>query len=1169
MYVKEARIHNFKTYRSAKILLVDGLNVITGPNGCGKSNTLEAIIFGLKEKNPKIVRVQNFSQVINRGTSGYRGRDTSVSLTLSAKNGKDALKLKRGITENGRMIYYINGKKASMKSYMNALLTSSDAPVRYRYLAQGSVIRTAEMTSRERGNLLEDIAGISVYDERRKKALSMLDEADHKLGIAVAKIDEIRANLMNLFYESLSASQKTMAERELNRLLAADKSAQIRERKVHFEKIEEELGQAVGNRSMVRKKRLEEEKKRKNVLDQMKKLNSLMEERGGKTILQLEKERAKLSSEKGKIEWIIKNEEEKLGSSTDDVERLTLEVNETRELLKDARTKTKALEREIAENKKNIEELKGKENQFVSELEKLSKQREELISTSADAARKKDEIYLKGIEKEAERRISKLRRETLEVELDGMKKRLQIIQGNLEGIQRLVDELRSIEFRKKDEIRETSKKIISIEKRKKRITKEVFDAEKIYDRAKALYVRIKVKVEIQERVTKTLKDARKVREVATRGVLPQVRGILSDLVTAPPDMMKLLKIVAGDGWNSILVDSWETAKETYNLARKLDSRVLITVLKDYETSQRKRRGPVKESPLARYVNTSKELEPLVDELFGQTIVVKNLQEAFEKASAGYDAVDEKGEFFVRKGIMGGGNIGEASILKTLPIKDLRDMEIAIENFKKMTKIRRRDIEDLDANIMSLRKEVTHEVGSLENTRGSEKAFRRNLKVLKGIRTDLKKRLMTTQSSLERAQCEEELLDKQMRDLMEDVSRAEGLKLEEAIRSFETQAQKTRSIISEIREEIFHIESRNESLVINQKNLEESIDRVFYSEIEVKKEKLKDFKAKIRRSKRRLKQKEKKKEKLSEAIKDSTDKIAELEKNISEYRRDISNKREETEQIETELKILDDNLEKLWIRIADMKEKKARIHGEVEKLKTEMANLGYRRAVEIANPEYVKELIDVLKAEAMEIGRINLLARSSYISKVENYEKFSKRRNELEAEKNSILEFIDRIDREREGIFLDVFSRVNEKFKEIFHDMSPEGNAELRIEDMNDLINSGVQIMVQFPSKPLIEMASLSGGEKSIVVVAFLLALQTVEPGAIFILDEIDAHLDPINVERFIKVLKKTSGENQVIVSTLKAHVAEAAENLIGITMRRDVSRVIPMPNKILVAGRSG
>ncbi len=1166
MYVKEVRIHNFKTYRSAKTSLVDGLNVITGPNGCGKSNILEAIIFGLKERNPRIFRVQSFSQVISRGTGSRRERDTSVSLTLSAKGGEDTLKLRRMISENGRMRYYVNGRRVSMKGYMNALLTFSDTPVRYRYLAQGSVIRTAEMTPRERGELLEDIAGISVYDDRRGRALTMLDEADHKLGVAVAKIDEIRANLMNLFYEGLSASRKTMAERELNRLLAADKSAQMRGREVALRKIEEELEDAVGKRNELRKKRLEEEKERKVIIDQIKKLDNMMEERGGGTILELEKERARLNSEEGKVEWIIQNEKEKLGGFMGDVERLNLEIRGNVGVLNDARNKTKALEREIMENEKNIEELKGKEEELVSELVELSKRRDEIVSTSVDIAGKKDELYLKGIEKEAERRISKLRRETLEVELEGMSKRLEIIQGNIEGIQNLVGELRAIKLRKEEEAREAERRIKRLEKRRKRIIEEVSNAEKMYEKAKALYLRIKVRIEIQERVTKTLKDAKRVKEVATRGVLPKVRGILSDLVTANPGMRRLLEIVAGDRWNSIVVDDWGTAEEAYNLAKRLDCRILITVLRDYK-GRKKSRGSVKEKTLADYVNAPKELKLLVDELFGQTMIVKNLQEAFEKASAGYNAVDERGEFFIRKGTIGDGHISETPILKEMPIKNLEDMESAIESFKKMTRLRRRDVDDIDADVKSLRKEITREVGNLENTRGAEKAFRRNLKVLKGIRIALKKRVETIQSSLERAQREGELLEKRMRDLMEDVSRTEGLKLEEVMRNLDTQAHKTRSTISEIREEIFQIDSRNESLITNKKNLEESLERVFNSEIKTKREKLKDLKAKIRQSKRKVRYNEQKKERLSKIIQESTSQIEELEKNISEYRNDISRKREDVDEIEADLKFLDDDMEKLWIRIADMKEEKARIRGVIEKLRTEMANLGYRQAVQIANPRYIKELRDVLTAETAEIGRINLIAKNSYVSKVENYERFSQRRNELEAEKNSILEFIDRIDRERERIFLDVFSKVNEKFKEIFHDMSPEGRAELTIGDMNDVFDSGVQVITQFPSKPPIEMASLSGGEKSIVIVAFLLALQTVEPGAIFILDEIDAHLDPINVERFIKVLKKTSKENQIIVSTLKASVAEAAENLIGITMRRDVSRVIPMPNKILAAGR--
>ena len=230
---------------------------------------------------------------------------------------------------------------------------------------------------------------------------------------------------------------------------------------------------------------------------------------------------------------------------------------------------------------------------------------------------------------------------------------------------------------------------------------------------------------------------------------------------------------------------------------------------------------------------------------------------------------------------------------------------------------------------------------------------------------------------------------------------------------------------------------------------------------------------------------------------------------------------------------------------------------------DIKNKGFNYPVLVYDSSSIDEVIKDLDDEMKSIGSINLLAKPNYLERVNNYKQFSLRRYDLESERRSILNFIDSIDQEKEKIFMDAFNKINNSFIKIFTNMFPDGKAELEILDENDIFEQGINIMIQFPKKSMVELSSLSGGEKSVVVVSLLLALQSADPGAIYLFDEIDAHLDARNTSRFTKVISDTAKENQIIIVTLKSEIAEMSDYLIGITMRNQISRIMKMPNKIL------
>jgi chromosome segregation protein len=232
--------------------------------------------------------------------------------------------------------------------------------------------------------------------------------------------------------------------------------------------------------------------------------------------------------------------------------------------------------------------------------------------------------------------------------------------------------------------------------------------------------------------------------------------------------------------------------------------------------------------------------------------------------------------------------------------------------------------------------------------------------------------------------------------------------------------------------------------------------------------------------------------------------------------------------------------------------------ECEGQKSELLQLGHKTPVPVDVKE-VKSLeaaLDLMRFEFTQLGSVNQLAPTHYDEQQRNYKQLSVRRNQLEGERRTILEFIDEIERKKRTVFSDAYDRVNESFSHFFQRLTGGGRGWLSLEKPEDPFSGGLDIFVQFPGKASRLIASASGGEKSVVAVAFIFAIQSLSPAAFYVFDEIDAHLDPYNAERLADLLKEQSSNSQFIVITLRDVVIDRAEKLFGVYIQRGISKIV-------------
>jgi chromosome segregation protein len=361
----------------------------------------------------------------------------------------------------------------------------------------------------------------------------------------------------------------------------------------------------------------------------------------------------------------------------------------------------------------------------------------------------------------------------------------------------------------------------------------------------------------------------------------------------------------------------------------------------------------------------------------------------------------------------------------------------------------------------------------------------------------------------------------------------------------------------------------------------TLDDIEY-QLREQKESLRSLEAEIEISAHRIKTlKREKDEDLEFELKEKSKEALELEKELALQEDELKGLRDQEQQIidssgasftvlqeyEKNIRTLTDNEKRisrdyhnLEKEIALLKKDIVDLGSKETELISSLNQIGYNYMEENSSHGVdLEENIQQLTREYETLRpRINLRAHDSYVQVIEGYRGMSSRKNHLEEERNSIVLFVEEIDKEKKNVFMEAFKKVDTNLRKTFSEVSGEGgHAWLEIENLEDIFSNGIMLMVQFPGKSARESTVLSGGEKTMAGTVFLLALQSLKPSPFYLLDEVDAHLDSQNTDRLSRVLLSRSLEsNQIIMVTLKDSTVSKASLIYGVYPREGVSQIV-------------
>lgn len=1168
IHISKISLRNFKSFRRVSLPIPRGFTAIVGPNGSGKSNIVDAICFVLGRSSAKSLRAERFSDLIfNGGKKGKPAREAEVSIYFD-NSGRELpiatreVKITRSIDINGNSVYRLNGKRTSRAEILDLLRQANIRPDGHNIILQGDITRIIEMNPVERRKIIDEIAGIADYDEKKNKALRELEKVKDNLSRARDVFREVSSQLEKLARErdaALRYEELTARVRKNKALVLSSKFLEIQERLSELEQElafgEERLGRLARHREILgMKKQVKKE--------QMERLNreiAVKEESEHYRVFR------RLEQTRSRVDYL----KEKLKSAEREVERQNSKLEEAKEaLLKLHRERGQAearltqLEREVREREANLEELR----------EELRGKYRELRNLEASSAGKREHLseLVAKLEAVREKLLSLEREEALlqEREREGAARVSKLEQEHHQARRRYSEATRELKLAREElaaregELSELREALSELRERVSELKSALAGAAGELEFRREELARLKAKQQAAEELRRSSGDAavEAVLELRDSGRVSGIYGTIAELASVDERFALAIEVAAGRGLKSIVVESDAVAEECIrHLKEKKIGRATFLPLNKIK--------PRRVSPQARelasrsygfaldLIDFDDRFFPAFSHVFGDTVVVENL--AFARRELGKARmVTLEGDLLETSGRITGGYYRRRAKLEFSRSR-LSQLEGEVAELQK----RRERLEaELEAK---LEEKERLERSAMEAEKAAELLGAR-LRALEKERGELSQALASTEAELREAKAKlielgrrRKELEPELRELRREAERltAERCALEEELRSAEAEA-----LLAEIR-------ALEERLLEEERSLEAK-----RGEARVLRSRLEEIIASKAHALRSA---------LLEALalrRSAREQARALASELSTAEAEFSSAREREAEIKRELKQMRQRLQELsrairliTHKIEELQRSEAEVRAKLEAAKIERAKLQAKQEslaealkeyndveVELLVPIETEELereIAKMEAELRSLEPVNMRAVEDYEVVKEKYDRLEFRLRKLDEEKEAILRLMEEIEQRKLAVFMEVFENIALNFRRIFRRLSEGGEAELILDEEAPL-EGGLQIQAKPPGKNPQYIELLSGGERTLTALSFLFAIQRYQPAPFYVLDEIDMFLDDNNVRKISEMIKEASKEAQFIVVSLRDSMMVAADQLFGVTNEDGVSRII-------------
>ncbi|HLC00600.1 MAG TPA: chromosome segregation SMC family protein [Candidatus Bathyarchaeia archaeon] len=745
-------------------------------------------------------------------------------------------------------------------------------------------------------------------------------------------------------------------------------------------------------------------------------------------------------------------------------------------------------------------------------------------------------------------------------ELNSRKERFN---QTLAEIENSLNELDKVQKEQKVQLKNLERTIERKKIQKEAVESEVAEAGKIAGSAKDAVIEFITQRELAETVAAEEKALRSIEEMGEVGAITGIYGRLRNLIKMDRSYKKAIEAAASGWLEALVVKDVQAAFLCTETLRKMKlGRIKIIPLEGAK-NPRSLKLPERQGvsgQASAFIKCDRSYEPAVNYVFGDTIVVVDDKTAFALSSQGYRAVTVNGDLYESGGAFESGYYRAPIDFSTIiPSENaIKSLDEAVNALQKHLSQRDSDITVFQEEIERTKIEMTRLSGAIatldremSRVRHSVKRTQSNVRRVEKYSLKIEKDVEIEKARITVYRSERSAIQKDLQKLQTELAEMRKKTDVGHIQEMEVKREQLAEEINTLRQKLGTVQVEFSTL----QSKFDNVLRVGYENSKIQLSKVEQQQRKVEKETAdALQERESLKTELNE-----------LEKNRVELSKAIFSAREESKKfttqidaIDTELKLYDAEYEQ-----AEMLQNQLQLSVQTTMLRlqqhiSQLRQFGYEQPLQTTEKQVqeAETSIKMMRFELERIGAVNQLAMSHYAEQISRYRELSLRLNELEREKQAIVQFMDEIEAKKRKVFMDAFEKINVNLKKYFSKLTGGGGSTLQLENPEECFSGGIDMMVQFPNKPSIVVSGASGGERSVAAVAFIFALKEFTPAAFYILDEIDAHLDAYHVSKLADVLLEESEKIQFIVITLKPEMVNRAQRVYGVYERNGVSSVI-------------
>ena len=1165
LLLRRLELYGFKSFANrTKLEFGPGITAIVGPNGSGKSNIADAIRWVLGEQRLKLLRGEKAEDLIFAGSAkrpslGYG----EVVLVLDNSRGilpleYTEVEIARRVYRSGESEFRLNKARCRLKDIQELFLDTGLGRDTYALISQGQVERLLTVGPEERRLMLEEAAGILKYRYRKGEVLHKLEEAERNIQRVTDLLTELEQQLPVLQEEArreklyreysgeLRRGQITLALYQWDRLQGRKEEVlqRLREEEARKEEIQTGL-QALGAEG------------EKIALDLLLTEEQLQKEQQALSSLQAQVSRLEESiSLRAERLQLVREEQVKKGKQQ---EKRAEKISLLKGQMEEAAGNLALLEEEVLQVE---EELAAAENS-------LNLSREELVQKEQELEAHRDEaIELMRLEAEAKNQgqLLESRREAMEKSRRQLEREIKELETGLAArekeYQDLVQEGQGLER----ELVAGQRVLAGLEKEREaiRLKGEVLQGELRQRQGELdrVCARQQFLAEMEQSHEGYNRGVRTVLQGFGRGVW----GTVADLLQVEKELERAIGVALGSMLQFLVVENDSVAQEAIEfLKEKKGGRATFLPLNTVRGEGLPGRGqallslPGVLGRAADLVAAEGRFRPVVEFLLGRVIVVRDLTTARSIARQGgyrYKIVTLDGEVIAPGGAITGGTLGTSQInllSRKREIKELADRQAALEGEIRELATRleaaRQEMADCDGRMGELQEKVRQGEGRLEEIKRELESLQHSIK--KGEDT-----LQTLRWEERLAQETLQDLDRQLKLQEEKLVqlRQEGEAVKERIARLEGLLRGNKEEQERQQERLTGLRVQRESLTQQIKARQDYLEQLEYQYLELEKtrqeeegelvrlgEEEEELKAKLAADKASLEELRYQAALVGEGLRQLQEKREELQQQQGELQKKLAARQQELAAFMEGQHLLERDLARLETALEELERRMFEDYG--------LTAAQAREYREDALPEgQWRRRIGELKEKLDQLGNVNLQAGEQYREVRERYDFLSRQLQDLIEARRSLdklVREIDAISRER---LEETFLAVQDSFQRVFQELFGGGKAQLQFTEGENLLEAGLEIMVQPPGKKLQNLLLLSGGEKALAAVAFLFGILQVKPSPFCVLDEIDASLDDTNALRLGEFLRRYAQDTQFLLITHRQELIRQADVLYGVTM---------------------